>query len=143
MELFTELLDGLALVGEQQEPEPFGLLGLLYEQFAHAWHGHVHLSSVLAGVRCHSSRAASNWVRSQYPTMGFTIGLKAFAAAVLGGIGVLHGSVIGGLVVGLSESFAAGYLGGTYRDAFAFIILIVILVIRPAGLFGKKGVTKV
>ena len=67
MELFTELLDGLALVGEQQEPEPFGLLGLLYEQFAHAWHGHVHLSSVLAGVRCHSSRAASNWVRSQYP----------------------------------------------------------------------------
>ena len=78
-----------------------------------------------------------------YPTMGFTIGLKAFAAAVLGGIGVLHGSVIGGLVVGLSESFAAGYLGGTYRDAFAFIILIVILVIRPAGLFGKKGVTKV
>lgn len=78
-----------------------------------------------------------------YPTMGFMIGLKAFAAAVLGGIGVLHGSVVGGLVVGLAESFAAGYLGGTYRDAFAFIILIIILIIRPTGLFGKKGVTKV
>lgn len=78
-----------------------------------------------------------------YPTMGFMIGLKAFAAAVLGGIGILHGSVVGGLVVGLSESLAAGYLGGTYRDAFAFIILIIILIIRPTGLFGKKGVTKV
>ena len=78
-----------------------------------------------------------------YPTMGFMMGLKAFAAAVLGGIGILHGSVVGGLVVGLSESLAAGYLGGTYRDAFAFIILIIILIIKPTGLFGKKGVTKI
>ncbi|WRS27515.1 branched-chain amino acid ABC transporter permease [Oscillospiraceae bacterium MB08-C2-2] len=78
-----------------------------------------------------------------YPTMGFLLGLKAFAAAVLGGIGVLYGSVVGGLVVGVTESLAMGYLGGTYRDAAAFIILIVILIIKPTGLFGKKGITKV
>lgn len=78
-----------------------------------------------------------------YPTMGFMVGLKAFAAAVLGGIGVLYGSIIGGLLIGLSETFAATYLGGSYRDAVAFIILIIVLLIRPAGLFGKKAVTKV
>lgn len=78
-----------------------------------------------------------------YPTMGFMVGLKAFASAVLGGIGVLHGAVVGGLVVGVVEALASGYLGSSYRDAFAFIILIIILIIRPAGLFGKKGISKV
>ena len=78
-----------------------------------------------------------------YPTMGFLVGLKAFAAAVLGGIGVLYGSVLGGLIVGLSESLASGYIGGTYRDAAAFVILIIILIIRPTGLFGKKRILKV
>ncbi|GHS98982.1 branched-chain amino acid ABC transporter permease [Synergistales bacterium] len=78
-----------------------------------------------------------------YPTMGFLVGLKAFAAAVLGGIGILYGSVVGGLVVGLSESLASGYIGGTYRDAAAFVILIIILIIKPTGLFGKKGISKV
>lgn len=80
----------------------------------------------------------SGYYQIVYPTMGFMVGLKAFSAAVLGGIGILYGSVIGGLVVGLSESYAAAYLGGTYRDAVAFIILILVLIVRPAGLFGKK-----
>lgn len=77
------------------------------------------------------------------PQMGFIVGLKAFSAAVLGGIGVLHGAVLGGLVVGTSESFAANFLGGGYRDAIAFLILIIVLVVRPNGLFGKKQVEKV
>ncbi|TXT51383.1 MAG: branched-chain amino acid transport system permease protein [Spirochaetes bacterium] len=78
-----------------------------------------------------------------YPTMGFMVGLKAFAAAVLGGIGILYGSILGGLFIGVSETFAATYLGGSYRDAIAFLILIIVLLIRPAGLFGKKTITKV
>jgi len=78
-----------------------------------------------------------------YPGMGFMVGLKAFAAAVLGGIGVLHGSVVGGLVVGVSESFAATFLGSSYRDSVAFIILILVLIIKPTGLFGKKDIKKV
>lgn len=78
-----------------------------------------------------------------YPSMGFMVGLKAFAAAVLGGIGMLHGSVLGGVVVGISECLAATYFGGTYRDIVAFVILILVLIIKPTGIFGKKGITKV
>ena len=77
------------------------------------------------------------------PTMGSTIGLKAFAAAVVGGIGILHGAVVGGLVVGLAECLAAQYLGSNVRDPMAFVILIAILIIKPTGFFGKKGITKV
>ena len=77
------------------------------------------------------------------PDMGATIGLKAFAAAVVGGIGVLHGSVVGGLVVGVAECLAAQYLGGNVRDPMAFVILILILILKPNGLFGRKGITKV
>ncbi|MEG2938812.1 MAG: branched-chain amino acid ABC transporter permease [Oscillospiraceae bacterium] len=77
------------------------------------------------------------------PTMGAMIGLKAFAAAVVGGIGILYGSVVGGLVVGVVECIAAQYLGSNVRDPMAFVILILILIIKPNGLFGKKGVSKV
>ena len=75
--------------------------------------------------------------------MGFMAGLKAFAAAVLGGIGSLPGALLGGLVVGVSESMAATFLGSTYRDSIAFIILIIVLIVRPHGLFGRKGIKKV
>ena len=77
------------------------------------------------------------------PTMGSMIGLKAFAAAVVGGIGILYGSVVGGLVIGVAECFAAQYLGSNVRDPMAFVILILILIIKPVGLFGKKGFSKV
>ncbi len=77
------------------------------------------------------------------PLMGMLIGLKAFVAAVLGGIGSLAGAVIGGLIMGLSEEMVVGYLSSTYRDAFAFGILIVILFFRPSGLLGKSSQEKV
>jgi branched-chain amino acid transport system permease protein len=85
----------------------------------------------------------SGYYQMVYAGMGFMAGMKAFSAAVLGGIGVLYGSIFGGVVVGISESFAATYLGGSYRDAVAFVILILVLLVRPNGLFGKKGITKV
>ncbi len=77
------------------------------------------------------------------PLMGMMIGLKAFVAAVLGGIGNLMGAVLGGIIMGLSEEMVVGYLSSTYRDALAFGILIVILIVRPAGLLGKSHVEKV
>lgn len=77
------------------------------------------------------------------PLMGMLIGLKAFVAAVLGGIGKIQGAVLGGLIMGLSEEMVVGYLSSTYRDALAFGILIVILIFRPAGLLGKYTVEKV
>jgi len=85
----------------------------------------------------------SGYYQIVYPGMGFMVGLKAFAAAVLGGIGILYGSVVGGLVVGVSESYAATFLGSSYRDSVAFIILILVLIIKPTGLFGKKEIKKV
>ncbi|HVK61812.1 MAG TPA: branched-chain amino acid ABC transporter permease [Bdellovibrionales bacterium] len=77
------------------------------------------------------------------PLMGTLIGLKAFVAAVLGGIGSLGGAVLGGVLMGLSEEMVVAYLSSTYRDAFAFGLLILILIFRPAGLLGKASQEKV
>jgi branched-chain amino acid transport system permease protein len=85
----------------------------------------------------------SGYYQVVYPGMGFMIGLKAFAASVLGGIGSLPGALVGGLMVGVIESIAALYIGSNYRDSMAFIILIAVLIFRPAGLFGKNEVIKV
>jgi len=77
------------------------------------------------------------------PLMGILYGLKAFVAAVLGGIGNVPGAVVGGLVIGVIESFVGGSSFSNYRDAIAFVILIVILLFRPSGLFGKYQAEKV
>jgi branched-chain amino acid transport system permease protein len=77
------------------------------------------------------------------PLMGIMPGLKAFVAAVLGGIGNVPGAMVGGLVIGIIESFVGGSQWSSYRDAIAFVILIVILLVRPSGLFGKYEAEKV
>lgn len=88
---------------------------------------------------------ASNYGIAHY-NMGFMLGLKAFTAAVLGGIGNLAGAVVGGLLLGVIEALGAGYigdltggvLGSQYQDVFAFFVLIGVLVLRPAGLLGER-----
>ncbi|MCF7945956.1 MAG: branched-chain amino acid ABC transporter permease LivH [Spirochaetia bacterium] len=75
--------------------------------------------------------------------IGFIAGIKAFVAAVLGGIGSVPGAVLGSFVLGWGESFGAGYISSDYEDAFAFIILIIILLVRPSGILGKKELKKV
>jgi branched-chain amino acid transport system permease protein len=77
------------------------------------------------------------------PLMGVMPGLKAFVAAVLGGIGNVPGAVVGGLLIGVIEAFVGGSRFSNYRDAIAFVILIVILLFRPSGLFGKYQPEKV
>ena len=77
------------------------------------------------------------------PLMGIMPGLKAFVAAVLGGIGNVPGAVIGGLVMGIAEVLVVGYVSPTYRDAIAFVLLIVILLVRPAGILGQNVAEKV
>ncbi|MGC7871839.1 branched-chain amino acid ABC transporter permease [Desulfosporosinus sp. SYSU MS00001] len=72
------------------------------------------------------------------PLMGITPGLKAFVAAVLGGIGIIPGAMVGGLVLGITESLVSGFGASTWRDAVAFLILILVLIIKPSGLFGKN-----
>ncbi|HYA87267.1 MAG TPA: branched-chain amino acid ABC transporter permease LivH [Nitrospirota bacterium] len=75
--------------------------------------------------------------------IGFIAGIKAFTAAVLGGIGSIPGAVIGSLVLGFTESFSTGYVSSDYEDVFAFILLIIILIFKPAGLIGRSTVQKV
>ncbi|SMC87235.1 branched-chain amino acid transport system permease protein [Desulfocicer vacuolatum DSM 3385] len=70
--------------------------------------------------------------------MGFVPGIKAFAAAVLGGIGNITGAMVGGLIIGMVEIFGAGYLSGEYKDVFAFIILIAVLYFKPTGIMGEN-----
>jgi branched-chain amino acid transport system permease protein len=78
--------------------------------------------------------------------MGFMLGLKAFTAAVLGGIGNMAGAMAGGLLLGIIEALGAGYigdltgnfLGSHYQDIFAFMVLIIVLMFRPSGLFGER-----
>jgi branched-chain amino acid transport system permease protein len=77
------------------------------------------------------------------PLMGLLPGLKAFVAAVLGGIGNFPGAAVGGIIIGLVETFTVGYLSPTYRDAIAFAILIIILLVKPTGIFGSREVEKV
>lgn len=96
--------------------------------------------AALAGVMM-----ASNYGSAGF-SMGFLPGIKAFTAAVLGGIGNIRGAMVGGLLLGLIESLGAGYLGdlthgvfgSNYQDIFAFMVLILVLVFRPAGLLGER-----
>ncbi len=75
--------------------------------------------------------------------IGFLAGIKAFTAAVLGGIGSIPGAVLGSLVLGLTESFATGYVSSDYEDVFAFSLLVLILIFKPSGLLGKAETKKV
>ena len=75
--------------------------------------------------------------------MGYLAGIKAFTAAVLGGIGSIPGAMLGGFMLGLIENFCASYISSVYKDAFAFMVLIITLILRPSGLLGQKAVDKV
>jgi branched-chain amino acid transport system permease protein len=80
---------------------------------------------------------ASNYGQAHY-YMGFMLGLKAFTAAVMGGIGNLWGAVVGGLILGLVENVGLIFVRGDYKDIFAFVVLVVVLIFRPQGLIGEK-----
>jgi branched-chain amino acid transport system permease protein len=75
--------------------------------------------------------------------MGFIPGIKSFTAAVIGGIGNLRGAMLGGFLLGIVESLAAGFISNAYRDVIAFIVLVLVLIFRPGGLLGEAVAEKV
>jgi branched-chain amino acid transport system permease protein len=98
------------------------------------------IGSAMAGVAGVMSGLAFNQISA---TIGFLAGLKAFTAAVVGGIGSIPGAMIGGLFIGLCEAFAASYISTKYTDLIVFGILIVTMLVRPTGIFGRPALQKV
>ena len=128
---------GMAMRALAFNPEAAALMGINTDVVISFTFG---LGSALAG-------AAGILFAVNYPSidplMGILPGLKAFVAAVLGGIGNLPGAALGGVIIGVTETLVAGYVSSTYRDAIAFGILILILLVKPSGLLGKKEIEKV
>ncbi len=93
------------------------------------------IAAILGGI---AGLLVGLYFNTVYPTMSFQAGVKGFAANLLGGLGNVPGAVVGGLALGLIESFGVAIFGATYRNLFAFVILIVVLIVRPNGLFSRK-----
>jgi branched-chain amino acid transport system permease protein len=98
------------------------------------------IASLLAGA---AGVMFGLYIGETYYFMGFLAGLKAFSAAVVGGIGSIPGAMAGGLLIGVTESFATGYVGGQWGDIVVFGILIFFMLFRPTGLFGVRAIQKV
>jgi branched-chain amino acid transport system permease protein len=98
------------------------------------------LGSALAGIAGVMAGLLFNQVSN---TIGFVVGLKAFTASVVGGIGSIPGAMLGGLLIGVAESFITGYISSTYTDLLVFALLIVVMLVRPSGLFGQPQLQKV
>jgi branched-chain amino acid transport system permease protein len=135
---YTKL--GRAMRATSENPRVAALMGVKPDMVISATFIIGAILATIAGVMY-----ASNYGTVQH-TMGFLPGLKAFTAAVFGGIGNLAGAVVGGILLGLIESIGSGYLGALtggvlgshYSDIFAFIVLIVVLTLRPSGLLGER-----
>jgi branched-chain amino acid transport system permease protein len=98
------------------------------------------LGSALAGIAGVMGGLLFNTVTS---TIGFIVGLKAFTAAVVGGIGSIPGAMLGGLLIGIAESMVTGYISSTYTNLIVFGLLIVVMLVRPSGLLGRVQLQKV
>ncbi|MBV2163462.1 branched-chain amino acid ABC transporter permease [Comamonas nitrativorans] len=132
---------GMAMRATAQNREVAGLMGVNINTVISAAFLVGSALAAVAGVMI-----ASYYGVAQY-TMGFMLGLKAFTAAVLGGIGNLGGAMLGGLLLGLIEALGSGYVGNLtngvfgshYQDVFSFIVLVVVLIFRPSGLLGERS----
>ncbi|MDC8760973.1 branched-chain amino acid ABC transporter permease, partial [Janthinobacterium fluminis] len=131
---------GRAMRATAENPRVAGLMGVDSNRVIVATFAIGAALAAVAGVMW-----GANYSSIQF-AMGFVPGLKAFSAAVLGGIGNIYGAMIGGIVLGIIESLGAGYigdvtggfLGSHYQDIFAFVVLIIVLTIRPSGIMGER-----
>ncbi|MBF0378076.1 MAG: branched-chain amino acid ABC transporter permease LivH [Desulfamplus sp.] len=132
---FTRI--GKAMRATSQDKMMAALLGINVDQVISATFVVGSATAAIGGVLIASHIGQINFY------MGFIAGIKAFVAAVLGGIGSIPGAVLGALVLGWTESFFTGYISSDYEDVFAFIFLVVILIFRPSGILGRSQIQKV
>jgi branched-chain amino acid transport system permease protein len=131
---------GIAMRATSQNPQVAGLMGIDVDRVIAATFAIGAALAAIAGVMVGTYYGIAHY------TMGALLGLKAFCAAVLGGIGNIPGAMLGGILLGLVEALGAGYIGdftnnwfgSNYQDVFAFIVLILVLVFRPSGLLGER-----
>jgi len=128
---------GKAMRATQQDAVMARLVGINVDRVISATFIIGSMLAAIAGVLIASRTGQIN------SAIGFMAGIKAFTAAVLGGIGNIPGAVLGGLVLGIAETLGAGYISSAYEDVFAFALLVLILILRPAGLLGKAVKQKV
>ena len=124
---------GKALRATAQDPDAAAQMGInvtLMRQFAFGLAG---MLGAIAGV------LIGMYYQSVFPQMGLPYGFKGFAAALLGGLSSVPGAIVGGLLLGILESLASGYVGEGYRDMIAYSILLLVLAVRPQGLFGSRS----
>ena len=97
--------------------------------------------SIIFGIACAIAGVAGTLVGPTYQVvvfMGYIILMKAFAAAVVGGFGSLPGAIVGGFTVGMFETMCSFYISGSHKDLYAFLLMIIVLMIKPNGFFGKQ-----
>jgi branched-chain amino acid transport system permease protein len=98
--------------------------------------------AISAGIGALGGVLVAPMLLAQY-SMGQAILVKAFAAAILGGLGNIQGVIVGGLVIGVAENLAGGYLSSAYKDVIAFAVLLGVLAVRPTGILGRRSEEKV
>lgn len=133
----TKTKIGKAIRGVSQDPVAAKLMGINVNRVIQVT---FFIGTLLAGV---AGIITALYYQRIDPNMANAVSLKSFAAAVLGGLGSVPGAFLGGYIIGIVETFFAAYIDAGYRDVVAFIILIVVLMIRPNGLLGKKEIDKV
>jgi len=128
---FKSTMLGKKMQATAQDREAASLMGIRVNRMTTFTFIYASILAAIAGV-------LASPITFVEPYMGQAVGLKAFCGLIIGGFGSIPGALVGGLVIGLVEIFAAGYISSAYRDAFPFIVMFIILMVKPEGLFGSK-----
>ena len=133
---FTKTIIGKAMMAGSQDMKTLGLMGADSEML-------IKVTFAVSGALGAAAGFFMGTLYTIFPTMGALAGLKGWACAILGGIGSITGSLVGGLLIGIAENITSGLISTGYKDAISFAIMILVLLIRPTGLMGYKFEEKV
>lgn len=133
---FTRTIIGKAMLAGSQDMKTLALMGADSEKL-------IKITFAISGALGAAAGFFMGMLYTIYPTMGALAGLKGWACAILGGIGSISGSLVGGILIGIAEALTSGFVSTGYKDAISFVIMILVLLIKPTGLMGYKFEEKV